>query len=50
MSGKAWTESIVSWSRLKDNEEAYNRYKIIPRVLVNVDNIDMSTTIFGQRV
>lgn len=35
---------------LRDNEEAYNRYKIIPRILVNVDNIDMSTHIFGKKV
>lgn len=37
-------------SSLKDNEEAYNRYKIIPRILVNVDNIDMTTEIFGVKV
>lgn len=32
---------------LKDNEEAYNRYKIRPRILVNVDNIDITGEIFG---
>ena len=32
---------------LKDNEEAFNRYKIRPRVLVNVENIDLSGEIFG---
>ena len=32
---------------LKDNEQAYDRYKILPRILVNVDNIDISGEIFG---
>ncbi|KAF4544072.1 FMN-dependent dehydrogenase family protein [Lasiodiplodia theobromae] len=35
---------------LRENEEAFNRYKIRPRVLVNVDNIDASAEIFGQKV
>jgi len=35
---------------LRDNEEAFNRYKIMPRILVNVDNIDTSSSIFGQKV
>ncbi|KAE9377842.1 FMN-dependent dehydrogenase family protein [Stipitochalara longipes BDJ] len=35
---------------LRDNEEAYNRYKLRPRILVNVSKIDMSTTIFGTKV
>ncbi|KAJ0328721.1 hypothetical protein COL922a_013122 [Colletotrichum nupharicola] len=33
-----------------DNEEAYNRYKIRPRVLRDVSNIDTTTTIFGAKV
>ncbi|CAI0646455.1 unnamed protein product [Colletotrichum noveboracense] len=33
--------------RVKENEEAYNYYKIQPRVLVNVDNVDISGEIFG---
>ncbi|OQV06879.1 hypothetical protein CLAIMM_11393 [Cladophialophora immunda] len=37
-------------SRLRDNEEAYNRYKIRPRVMMNVSNIDMTTTIWGRSV
>lgn len=32
---------------LRDNEAAYDRYKIRPRVLVNVDHIDMTGEIFG---
>jgi len=35
---------------LRDNEEAFNRYKIKPRILVNVDKIDMSSEIFGHTV
>lgn len=40
---------MINPSRLRDNEEAYDRYKIRPRVLVNVDNIDTSTEIFGVK-
>lgn len=36
--------------RLRENKEAYNRFKIRPRVLVPVQAIDSSTTIFGQKV
>ncbi|KAM0815095.1 putative FMN hydroxy acid dehydrogenase domain-containing protein, partial [Seiridium cardinale] len=32
---------------LNDNEAAFDRYKIKPRILVNVDNVDLSTEIFG---
>lgn len=35
---------------LRDNEEAFNRYKIRPRILVNVANVDTSSTIFGEKV
>ncbi|KAI1250249.1 hypothetical protein MGN70_007301 [Eutypa lata] len=35
---------------LNDNAEAYDRYKIRPRVLINVDKIDTSTEIFGTKV
>lgn len=40
----------LKYSRLNDNEAAYLRYKIKPRVLVNVDNIDLSSSIFGLKV
>jgi isopentenyl diphosphate isomerase/L-lactate dehydrogenase-like FMN-dependent dehydrogenase len=36
--------------RLRDNEAAFDRYKIRPRVLVNVDNIDTSSELFGKKV
>lgn len=35
---------------LRDNEEAYNRYKLRPRVLRNVGQVDMNTEIFGVKV
>jgi isopentenyl diphosphate isomerase/L-lactate dehydrogenase-like FMN-dependent dehydrogenase len=40
---------IVVYS-LKDNEAAFNRYKIRPRVLVNVAKIDLETELFGVKV
>lgn len=41
--------SYLTALRLRDNEEAYNRYKIRPRILVNVDNIDIRGEIFGYK-
>ncbi|KIW64155.1 hypothetical protein PV04_09109 [Phialophora macrospora] len=35
---------------LRDNEAAYDRYKIIPRVLRNVADLDVSVELFGTRV
>lgn len=35
---------------MNDNEAAYKRYKIRPRILVNVDKVDTSTEIFGTKV
>lgn len=35
---------------LQDNEAAFDRYRIIPRVLRNVSNLDMSTMICGQKI
>ncbi|TQN72109.1 Oxidase FUB9 [Colletotrichum shisoi] len=45
-----YDEGAMGLVSLRDNEEAYNRYKIMPRILVNVDKIDMSTTIFETKV
>ncbi|GKT67932.1 FMN-dependent dehydrogenase family protein [Colletotrichum tofieldiae] len=45
-----YNEGAMDLVSLRDNEDAYNRYKIMPRILVNVDNIDMSTTILGTKV
>ncbi|KAF2179687.1 FMN-dependent dehydrogenase [Zopfia rhizophila CBS 207.26] len=35
---------------LRDNEEAFDRYRILPRVLRNVSGLDTSTTICGKKV
>lgn len=35
---------------LAENRLAFTRYRIMPRILVDVRNIDMETTILGQRV
>ncbi|KAI0435754.1 hypothetical protein F4803DRAFT_286060 [Xylaria telfairii] len=45
-----YNEGAMDLVTLRDNEAAFDRYKITPRILVNVENIDMSTTIFGQKV
>ncbi|KAF7191926.1 Oxidase FUB9 [Pseudocercospora fuligena] len=42
-----YNEGAMDLITLRDNEDAYNRYKIKPRILVNVDNIDLSSSIFG---
>ena len=36
--------------RLRDNETAYDRYKINPRILIDVGNITTDTTILGSKV
>jgi len=41
---------LMKANRLFDNEQAYRRYKIRPRILVDVDKLDMSTEIFGVKV
>ncbi|KAJ4998637.1 Oxidase [Colletotrichum sp. SAR 10_66] len=45
-----FNEGAMDMITVQDNEDAYNRYKIRPRVLRDVSNIDTSTTIFGVRV
>ncbi|KAL0942688.1 2-hydroxy-acid oxidase [Colletotrichum truncatum] len=45
-----YNEGAMDLVTLRGNEEAYNRYKILPRILVNVVNIDLSNTIFGTKV
>ncbi|GME45444.1 FMN-dependent dehydrogenase family protein [Neofusicoccum parvum] len=45
-----FNDGAMDMITLHDNEAAFNRYKILPRVLVDVSSIDTSTTIFGQRV
>ncbi|KAI4861143.1 FMN-dependent dehydrogenase [Hypoxylon rubiginosum] len=45
-----YNEGSMDMITLRDNEAAYNRYKIRPRILINVSKIDTSTTIFGTKV
>jgi len=35
---------------LRENESAYDRYRIRPRILVNVKDIDTSTEVLGTKV
>ena len=37
-------------SSLNENEAAYDRYKIRPRILINVDKIDTTTEFLGSKV
>lgn len=37
-------------SRLRENETAFDRYKIRPRILKDVGNIDTTTEILGTKV
>lgn len=37
----------INFPSVKENEEAYDYYKIQPRVLVNVDNVNISGETFG---
>lgn len=45
-----YNEGAMDLITLRDNEAAYDRYKILPRVLVNVANVDTSTHILGTKV
>ncbi|KAL1848488.1 hypothetical protein Daus18300_013589 [Diaporthe australafricana] len=45
-----YNEGAMDMDTLRENEEAYRRYKIRPRILVNVDHVDTSTEIFGVKV
>jgi len=45
-----YNEGAMDLITLKDNESAYDKFKIRPRVLRNVSNVDMSTSIFDQRI
>lgn len=35
---------------LRENRDAFSRLRLIPRILVDVSNIDMSTTVLGEKV
>lgn len=44
---KALTITLHS---LQDNEAAFDRYKLRPRVLINVEKVDTETEILGTKV
>ncbi|KAI7233806.1 FMN-dependent dehydrogenase [Hortaea werneckii] len=45
-----YNDGANDMNTLRENEAAFNRYKLLPRVLRNVSEIDMSTTIWGSKV
>ncbi|KAI0111205.1 FMN-dependent dehydrogenase [Nemania sp. FL0031] len=45
-----YNEGAMDLITLQENETAYNRYKIRPRVLRDVSKLDTRATIFGTRV
>ncbi|KAI0487799.1 FMN-dependent dehydrogenase [Xylaria cf. heliscus] len=45
-----YNEGAMDLITLRENETAYDRYKILPRVLRNVSKLDTSTIIFGTQV
>ncbi|KIX07433.1 uncharacterized protein Z518_02086 [Rhinocladiella mackenziei CBS 650.93] len=45
-----FNEGAMDMITLGDNEAAFDRYRIRPRILRNVSNIDPSTTIWGSKV
>ncbi|THV74564.1 FMN-dependent dehydrogenase [Aureobasidium pullulans] len=45
-----YNEGAMEMESLIENEQAYRRYKIRPRILVDVDKFDTSTEIFGVKV
>ncbi|KAI1144878.1 FMN-dependent dehydrogenase [Nemania diffusa] len=45
-----YNEGAMDLITLRENETSYDRYKIRPRVLRNISELDTSTTIFGTKV
>lgn len=43
-------EGSMDLITVKANESAYDRYRIMPRILRDVANVDPSTTVFGSKV
>ncbi|KAL4883199.1 hypothetical protein BJY04DRAFT_226665 [Aspergillus karnatakaensis] len=43
-------EGAMDLITVKSNEAAYDRYRIMPRILKDVETIDTTTTIFGAKV
>ena len=45
-----WTNGAGENSTVRENCSAFDRYRIRPRALRNVEDIDMSTTVLGQKM
>ncbi|KIW25898.1 uncharacterized protein PV07_09034 [Cladophialophora immunda] len=45
-----YNEGAMDMISLRDNVAAYDRYRILPRALRNVQHVDTSTTLFGCKV
>ena len=45
-----YNEGAMDLITLKDNVSSYEKFKIRPRVLRNVSDVDMSSSIFGQTI
>ncbi|KAI1379747.1 hypothetical protein F4677DRAFT_452864 [Hypoxylon crocopeplum] len=45
-----YNDGSMDMISMQDNEAAFDRYKLRPRILVDVSTIDTSTTIFGKKV
>ncbi|KAL4863613.1 hypothetical protein BDV12DRAFT_201929 [Aspergillus spectabilis] len=45
-----YNEGAMDLITLRDNEAAYDRYKIMPRILINVANVDTRTEFLGTKV
>ncbi|KAH8650564.1 FMN-dependent dehydrogenase [Tricladium varicosporioides] len=45
-----WSDGAGENSTVQQNINAFDRYRIRPRALCNVSNIDMSTTVLGQKM
>ncbi|KAM5347504.1 hypothetical protein ACJ41O_010509 [Fusarium nematophilum] len=45
-----FNEGSMDLLTIQDNEDAFNRYKLRPRILKDVGTVDTSTTMFGSKV
>lgn len=45
-----FNEGAMDMLTLRDNEEAFNRYRIRPRILTDVSDVDTTTQLFGAKV
>ena len=45
-----FNEGAMDMLTLRDNEEAFNRYRIRPRILTDVSDVDTSTEMLGTKI